>query len=143
MLKNSYLYQSFVNTYGYEVQAKYCFESELVEIPNTEIYLEVDSGMWVIYSEDTDNIDMIFHEDFLANYNPVDKIATNYLEFVVDSISSDYSPVTSNLDEVLIETVEEFVEKEISLSFAAYLELGDNPIVDEYDFSILNNYRNI
>lgn len=123
MLKNSYLYQSFVNTYGYEVQAKYCFESELVEIPNTEIYLEVDSGMWVIYSEDTDNIDMIFHEDFLANYNPVDKIATNYLEFVVDSISSDYSPVTSNLDEVLIETVEEFVEKEISLSLLERLKL--------------------
>ena len=123
MLKNSYLYQSFVNTYGYEVQAKYCFESELVEIPNTEIYLEVDSGMWVIYSEDTDNIDMIFHEDFLSNYNPVDKISKNYLEFVVYSISSYYSPVTSNLDEVLIETVEEFVEKEISLSFLERLKL--------------------
>jgi hypothetical protein len=123
MLKNSYLYQSFVNAYGYEVQAKYCFESELVEIPNTEMYLEVDSGMWVIYSEDTDSIDMILPEDFIVNYNPVDKIATNYLEFVVDSISSDYSPVTSNLDEVLIETVEEFVEKEISLSFLERLKL--------------------
>jgi hypothetical protein len=123
MLKNSYLYQSFVNAYGYEVQAKYCFESELVEIPNTEMYLEVDFGMWVIYSEDTDSIDMILHEDFIVNYNPVDKIATNYLEFVVDSISSDYSPVTSNLDEVLIETVEEFVEKEISLSFLERLKL--------------------
>jgi hypothetical protein len=123
MLKNSYLYQSFVNAYGYEVQAKYCFESELVEIPNTEMYLEVDSGMWVIYSEDTDSIDMILHEDFIVNYNPVDKIATNYLEFVVDSISSDYSPVTSNLDEVLIETVEEFVEKEISLSLLERLKL--------------------
>ena len=54
---------------------------------------------------------------------PQDKKASNYLEFVVDSISSDYSPVTSNLDEVLIETVEEFVEKEISLSFLERLKL--------------------
>jgi len=123
MLKNRYLYQSFVNTYGAEVLAKYCFESELIEIPHTEMFLEVDAGMWVVFTDETESIDLAFHEDFLANYNPVNKISSNYLEFVTDSISSDYSPVVNNLDEVLIETVEELVEKEISLTFTGRVRL--------------------
>ena len=123
MLKNSYLYQSFVNTYGAEVLAKYCFESELVDIPHTEMFLEVDAGMWVVFTQETESIDLTFHEDFLANYSPVDKIASNYLEFVTDSISSDYSPFVNNLDEMLIESVEEFVEKEISLTFKQRMRL--------------------
>lgn len=123
MLKNSYLYQSFVNTYGAEVLAKYCFESELIDIPHTEMFLEVDAGMWVVFTQETESIDLTFHEDFLANYSPVDKIASNYLEFVTDSISSDYSPFVNNLDEMLIESVEEFVEKEISLTFKQRMRL--------------------
>ncbi len=123
MLKNSYLYQSFVNTYGAEVLAKYCFESELIDIPHTEMFLEVDSGMWVVFTQETESIDLTFHEDFLANYSPADKIASNYLEFVTDSINSDYSPFVNNLDEMLIESVEEFVEKEISLTFKQRMRL--------------------
>lgn len=123
MLKNSYLYQSFVNTYGAEVLAKYCFESELIDIPHTEMFLEVDAGMWVVFTQETESIDLTFHEDFLANYSPVDKIASNYLEFVTDSISSDYSPFVNNLDEMLIESVEEFVEKEISLTLKQRMRL--------------------
>lgn len=123
MLKNRYLYQSFVNTYGAEVLAKYCFESELIEIPHTEMFLEVDAGMWVVFTDETESIDLAFHEDFIANYNPLNKISSNYLEFVTDSISSDYSPVVNNLDEVLIETVEELVEKEISLTFTGRVRL--------------------
>ncbi len=123
MLKNSYLYQSFVNTYGAEVLAKYCFESELVDIPHTEMFLEVDAGMWVVFTQETESIDLTFHEDFLDNYSPVDKIASNYLEFVTDSINSDYSPFVNNLDEMLIESVEEFVEKEISLTFKQRMRL--------------------
>ena len=123
MLKNSYLYQSFVNTYGAEVLAKYCFESELIDIPHTEMFLEVDSGMWVVFTQETESIDLTFHEDFLANYSPVDKIASNYLEFVTDSINSDYSPFVNNLDEMLIESVEEFVEKEISLTLKQRMRL--------------------
>lgn len=123
MLKNSYLYQSFVNTYGAEVLAKYCFESELIDIPHTEMFLEVDSGMWVVFTQETESIDLTFHEDFLANYSPADKIASNYLEFVTDSINSDYSPFVNNLDEMLIESVEEFVEKEISLTLKQRMRL--------------------
>ena len=46
-----------------------------------------------------------------------------YIEFVIDSINSDYSPITNDLDKVLIETAEEFIEKEISLSFKGRLRL--------------------
>lgn len=96
--------------------AKYCFESELIEIPHTEMFLEVDAGMWIVFTDETESIDLAFHEDFIANFSPVNKIASNYLEFVTDSISSDYSPVTNNLDEVLIETAEELVERNQSYS---------------------------
>ena len=68
MLFNSYLYQSFVNRYGVEVLAKYCFESELVEIPETDMFLEVDPGMWVVYLEDSQSLDLSHHQDFLLNY---------------------------------------------------------------------------
>jgi hypothetical protein len=123
MLENRYLYQSFVNTYGVEVLSRYCFESELVTIPNTDMYLQVEAEMWIIYSDVTESLDLIHHKDFISNYTAQDKIANNYLEFVVDSINSDYSPVVNNLDEVLIETAEKFIEKEISLSFGARLRL--------------------
>jgi len=123
MLKNSYLYQSFCNTYGAVVLAKYCFESELIDIPGTEMFLEVDPGMWVVYTEETENIDLTFHQDFIANYNPVDKIASNYMEFVIDSINSDYTPVINMLDESLLETAEEFIEKEISLTLVQRMRL--------------------
>ena len=69
---------------------------------------------------------------------PGDKVASNYLEFVIDSINSDYSPVSNNLDEVLIETAEEFIEKEISLSFKGRLRLiwdvvlGKKIIISKY-----------
>ena len=123
MLRDQYLYQSFVNSYGVEVLAKYCFESELVDIPTTDMLLEADAGVWVVYSEDLESLSLALHQDFIDNYSPVDKIASNYLEFVIDSINSDYTPVINILDEALIETAEEFIEKEISLSFGSRLRL--------------------
>jgi hypothetical protein len=42
---------------------------------------------------------------------------------VIDSRNSDYSPASNSLDEALIETVEEFIEKEISLSLTGRLRL--------------------
>jgi hypothetical protein len=65
-------------------------------------------------------------------------MANNYLNFVVDSRNSDYSPVSNNLDEALIETAEEFIEKEISLSFKGRLRLiwdlvlGKNITISKY-----------
>ena len=52
MLENRYLYSSFVNSYGQEVLARYFFESEFVNIPGTEMNLEVDAEFWAIYFEE-------------------------------------------------------------------------------------------
>jgi hypothetical protein len=121
MLENRYLYSSFVDSYGREVLARYFFESEFINIPGTDMSLEVDAGNWATCENDI--IALFHHEAFLNIFVPVDKVANNYLEFVIDSINSNYSPITNNLDEVLIETAEEFIEKEISLSFGARLRL--------------------
>lgn len=121
MLDNRYLYSSFVDAYGREVLARYFFESEFINIPGTEMSLEVDANHWAIYKDET--IDLFQHDSFLDLFVPVDKVATNYLEFVIDSINSNYSPTNNSLDEVLIETAEEFIEKEISLSLRGRLRL--------------------
>ena len=127
MLENRYLYSSFVDAYGREVLARYFFESEFINIPGTDMNLEIDAGDWATC--ENDNLALFHHEEFLKIFVPLDKVASNYLEFVIDSINSDYSPNTNNLDEVLIETAEEFIEKEISLSFGARLRLIWNLIL--------------
>ena len=121
MLENRYLYSSFVDAYGREVLARYFFESEFINIPGTDMNLEIDAGDWATC--ENDNLALFHHEEFLKIFVPEDKVANNYLEFVIDSINSDYSPNTNNLDEVLIETAEEFIEKEISLNLKGRLKL--------------------
>ena len=121
MLDNRYLYSSFVDAYGREVLARYFFESEFINIPGTEMSLEVDANHWAIYKDES--IDLFQHDSFVDLFMPDDKVATNYLEFVIDSINSNYSPTNNSLDEVLIETAEEFIEKEISLSLRGRLRL--------------------
>ena len=121
MLENRYLYSSFVDSYGREVLARYFFESEFINIPGTEMSLEVDDEHWSTY--ENDNLALYHHKQFIEVFQPLDKMASNYLNFVIDSRNSDYSPVSNNLDEILIETAEEFIEKEISLSFIGRLRL--------------------
>ena len=121
MLENRYLYSSFVDSYGREVLARYFFESEFINIPGTEMSLEVDAEHWAIYYDE--NLALYNFEDFINNFQPEDRVANNYLEFVIDSRNSDYSPTVNNLDEALIETAEEFIEKEISLSLRGRLRL--------------------
>jgi hypothetical protein len=121
MLDNRYLYSSFVDAYGREVLARYFFESEFINIPGTEMSLEVDANHWAIYKDES--IDLFQHDSFVDLFMPVDKVASNYLDFVIDSINSNYSPTNNSLDDVLIETAEEFIEKEISLSLRGRLRL--------------------
>lgn len=123
MIREQYLYQPFKNIYGIDFIAKYCFESELVDIPDTEMYLEVDPGTWVVYTKDLVSLYLVSHEDFIVNYVPSEKFSSNYLEFVIDSISSDYTPVINILNESLLETAEEFIEKEISLTLKERIRL--------------------
>lgn len=123
MIREQYLYQPFKNIYGIDFIAKYCFESELVDIPDTEMYLEVDPGTWVVYTKDLVSLYLVSHEDFIVNYVPSEKFSSNYLEFVIDSINSDYTPVINILNESLLETAEEFIEKEISLTLKERIRL--------------------
>jgi hypothetical protein len=83
--------------------------------------LEVDANHWAIYKDES--IDLFQHDSFVDLFMPVDKVASNYLDFVIDSINSNYSPTNNSLDDVLIETAEEFIEKEISLSLRGRLRL--------------------
>ena len=101
MLENRYLYSSFVDSYGREVLARYFFESEFINIPGTDMSLEVDAEHWATY--ENDNIALYHHEQFIQVFQSLDKMASNYLEFVIDSRNSDYSPASNNLDEALIE----------------------------------------
>jgi hypothetical protein len=121
MLDNRYLYSSFVDAYSREVLARYFFESEFINIPGTEMSLEVDANHWAIYKDES--IDLFQHDSFVDLFMPVDKVASNYLDFVIDSINSNYSPTNNSLDDVLIETAEEFIEKEISLTFKGKVRL--------------------
>jgi len=123
MIRDKYLYQSFTSIYSIDVIAKYCFESELVTIPDTDMYLEAEDGVWVVYTSDEESLFLVSHEDFLVNYAPQDKKASNYLDFVVDSVNANYTPIANMLDESLLETAGEFIEKEISLSFRERLKL--------------------
>ncbi len=121
MLENRYLYSSFVDSYGREVLARYFFESEFINIPGTEMSLEVDAEHWATC--ENDNLALFHHDQFTEVFQPLDKMASNYLEFVIDSRNSDYSPVSNGLDEALIETAEEFIEKEINLSLRGRIGL--------------------
>jgi hypothetical protein len=87
------------------------------------MYLEAEDGVWVVYTSDEESLFLVSHEDFLINYAPQDKKASNYLDFVVDSVNANYTPIANMLDESLLETAGEFIEKEISLSFRERLKL--------------------
>lgn len=115
MLENRYLYSTFVDTYGHEVLARYFFENDFVNIPNTEMRMEVDPNHWV--TVDNDNLSLYFHDDFVVYFQPADKFAVNYLNFVNDSISSGYRPGTEDISDIVMDVAEELVEKEINLTF--------------------------
>ena len=121
MLENHYLYSTFVDAYGREVLARYFFESDYVNIPNTEMKMEVDPNHWV--TVENDNLSLYFHDDFLNIFVPADKFATNYLNFVIDSINSDYRPGTEDISDIVLSVAEELVEKEISLTFKGKVRL--------------------
>lgn len=121
MLENHYLYSTFVDAYGREVLARYFFESDYVNIPNTEMKMEVDPYHWV--AVENDNLSLYFHDDFIEIFQPADKFATNYLNFVIDSINSDYRPGTEDISSIVMDVAEELVEKEINLTFKSKVRL--------------------
>jgi hypothetical protein len=105
-----------------QIQARFCFYDEFVEIPHTEAKMEVEHGCWIIYSEDS-NISLLTMEDFVENFEPENKKTSRYLDFVFDSHNTDYAPNYDSLDDALLDSINELVEKEINLTFALKIRL--------------------
>ncbi len=73
-----------------KILARYCFKEEM--IPFEDIYLEVQSSQWVIKDVESDIIMPLDHEIFIEWYDPNDKRASKYLDFIVDSRVADFTP---------------------------------------------------
>ena len=106
------------------IKARYCFDSEMVKIPSTDAYLEIQKDTWLAFDEENDNLMTFTYDQFVDIYIPSDKRTQKYFEFISDSVKNEYHPTTENLFDVLIEEVkEEFFEKEISLTLRGRLRL--------------------
>ena len=104
------------------VDARYCFYEEMVEIPETDAKMVVDKGYWILIQDDV-NLSLLSMEQFKDIYEPTDKKAQKYFEFVSDSFNVDYSPDYNALDDALLESINDLKEKEISLSFMGRMRL--------------------
>lgn len=95
------------------VKAKYCFENELIEIPGTDVFFNVDSELWAVYDKENDNLFSMTNDQFLDIYIASDKKAQRYVEFVLDSKINNYIPST-NLDNfnMFEEIFGDLIEKE-------------------------------
>ena len=106
------------------IKARYCFESEMVKIPSTDVYLEIPKDTWLGYDPELDNLLTFTSDQFVELYLPSDKKSQKYFEFIVDSIKNEYYPSNENLFDVLVDEVkEELFKKEISLTLQGRLRL--------------------
>jgi len=126
---NSYSQHYFIfnnhstSKYPDQIEARYCFEPELVKIPNTEAFLEIDPHIWVAFDV-FNNIYTFTMEQFSEAYIASDKKALKYFEFVIDSANNDYNPNAVNSPEELLENIlEDYIEKPVQLSFKGRLAL--------------------
>jgi hypothetical protein len=104
------------------VDARYCFYEEMVEIPETDAKMVVDKGYWIIIDKDL-NLTLLSMDQFKEIYEPADKRVQKYYEFVLDSFNVDYSPDYNALDDALLESINDLIEKEISLSLMGRIRL--------------------
>ena len=105
------------------IEARYCFEPELVKIPNTEAFLEIDPNVWVAFDV-FNNIYTFPMDQFADVYMSSDKKAVKYYEFVIDSATNNYNPNAIASTEELLETIlEDYIEKPVQLSFKGRLAL--------------------
>lgn len=106
------------------VKARYCFESEMVKIPTTEVYLEISKDTWLVVDEENENLMTFTYDQFVDIYLASDKKSQKYFEFISDSVKNEYHPSNENLFDVLVDEVkEELLEKEISLTLQGRLRL--------------------
>ena len=125
---NSYSQYSF-NFHNYshskmpqEIKARYCFESEMVRIPNTDAFLEVPENTW-IGIDALSNLMYFTFDQFSDLYLASDKKSQRYYEFILDSNKTNYNPNVITTEELLENIIEDIVEKPVKLSFKSRLRL--------------------
>ena len=125
---NSYSQYSF-NFHNYshpklphEIKARFCFESEMVRIPNTDAFLEVPEDTWIAVDE-SNNLMYFSFDQFSDVYTASDKKSQKYMEFIIDSNQNDYNPNTITAEELVENIFEDIVEKPVKLSLTRRLKL--------------------
>lgn len=118
-------FQNILNTkLPSDLDARFCFQSEMVKIPNTEVFLEVPENTWIAYDEKEDVLLTFTIDQFTNSFIPANKKSQKYFEFITDSLNNEYFPPNENVFDVLTDEVkEEFLEKEISLNLKGRLRL--------------------
>ena len=74
------------------VKARFCFEEELILIPNTEANLIISPLHWVFTDMDEIEIFTLSHEQFSEIYIGYNDSSWNYMELVSDSVSNEDFP---------------------------------------------------
>ena len=105
-----------------EIKARYCFESEMVRIPNTDAFREVPENTW-IGIDALSNLMYFTFDQFSDLYLASDKKSQRYYEFILDSNKTNYNPHVITTEELLENIIEDIVEKPVKLSFKSRLRL--------------------
>jgi hypothetical protein len=112
-----------LSKYPLNIEARFCFEPELINIPGTSAFLEIDSNQWVVFDEDK-NLYTFTMDQFSDIYLASDKVAVKYFEFVIDSATNDYKPgAILTTEELLDNILEDYIEKPVKLSLKGRLAL--------------------
>lgn len=108
--------------YPHSIKAKFLFEVDSIQIPNTNAFLNISENTWVFYDEE-DNLFQMTMDQFIDIYIASDKKAQKYFEFVIDSNNNDYNPNVLTTDELLENILEDLIEKPVKLSLKGKLSL--------------------
>ena len=88
-----------------QIKARYIFENELVQIPDSEFFLNVDAGQWLIHDDENKNVFTMSFDQFLDIYLASDKKSQRYCEFIADTKNNDYKIPIEDPSIVLYEEI--------------------------------------
>ena len=82
-----------------KILARYCFENESVNIPNTDLELTVEQGYWLFSDLEKNDVYLLSHDLFLDKYTPSNRKTTAYCDFIQDTIFDDIEISTLVLED--------------------------------------------
>ena len=109
--------------YPHSIKAKFLFEVDTIQIPNTNAFLNITENTWVFFDSNNENLFQMTMDQFNDIYIASDKKAQKYYEFVIDSNNNDYNPHAISTDELIENIMEDLIEKPVMLSFKGKLSL--------------------